>query len=528
MLSILRKHAASTIIKIILALIIIVFVFWGFEGFRADQAGRVAAVNGQPISIDQYRETYNNLLDRYRQQFGGQLNDELIEMFQLRQQALDLLINQKLMEEEAQRLNFRVSDEELAAYIRNIEAFQSDNGVFDNRRYQDILRRIRTTPEQFEQQQRQALLIQKLQDFIVGSVKVSADEVMEFFKWNNALVNIKYTLFDPRKYEVEVPDEEKLRSYFAENQEVFRTKPMRKVRYVQIQPEDYIGEIELSDLEIKQYYDDNIDEFTDQGAVSFDEVKEQIKNDLIKSRAHNFAREVAEDVHDDSFLTDDLVTVAQRHGVEVRTTDFFTDTGPLDENMEERRKFGEIAFSLFDREVSEIQRFSDGYYIMQLMDIKESRIPSFEEVEEKVRKNWIFDKQNEMAQSDATDFLEALRAGMSMEDISEDFNVIVSESDFFGRNQPIPGLGNEPGISMAAFELSEEKKYPETILQGEKGYYVIAFQERKEPSTQNFEQEKENIRQRMLVQKQTKTFEDWMAQIRHKSKISINTEFMNR
>ncbi len=527
MLSILRKHAASTIIKIILALIIIVFVFWGFEGFRADQSGRVAAVNGQAITIDQYRETYNNLLDRYRQQFGGQLNDELIEMFQLRQQALDLLINQKLMEMEAQRLNFRVSDEALADHIRNIEAFQSD-GIFDSRRYQDILRRIRTTPEQFEEQQRQALLIQKLQDFIVESVKVSDDEVMEFFKWNNTLINIKYTLFDPLKYEVEVADEETLRSYFEENQEVFRTRPMRKVRFVQIQPGDYVQEIEVSEWEIRQYYDDNLDEFIAQGAVSFDEVEDQIKNELMKSRAEVFAREVAENVHDDSFLTDDLVRVAQRHGVEVRTTDFFTDTGPLDENIEERRKFGEIAFSLFDTEVSEIHRLSDGYYIMQLMDIKESRIPSFEEIEEKVKENWIFDKQNEMAQKDATKFLEALRGGMSMEDISEDFNVVVSESDFFGRNQPIPGLGNEPGISMAAFELSEEKKYPETILRGEKGYYVIAFQERKEPSTQNFEQEKEYIRQRMLIQKQTRTFEDWIAQIRHNSKISINTEFITR
>jgi peptidyl-prolyl cis-trans isomerase D len=108
-------------------------------------------------------------------------------MLQLRKQAMDSLVNQKLMELEAKKLDFRVSDQELAEYIRNVEAFQS-GGVFDGRRYREILGRIRMTPEQFEQEQRISLLIQKLRDFIVSNVKVSDDEAMEFFKWFNASI----------------------------------------------------------------------------------------------------------------------------------------------------------------------------------------------------------------------------------------------------------------------------------------------------------------------------------------------------
>jgi peptidyl-prolyl cis-trans isomerase D len=625
MLSILRKHAASGIIKVILGLIVVVFVFWGFEGFQSGRSGRVALVNGEAITIDEYRQAYNNLLERYRQQYGEQLNEEFIEMLQVRKQALDSLVNQKLMELEAKKLDFRVSDQELAEYIRNVEAFQSD-GVFDGRRYREILGRIRTTPEQFEKEQRISLLIQKLRNFIVDNVKVTEDEAMEFFKWFNASLKIKYTMFEPGKYEIATPDPEILKAYFEENKEAFKIKPMRKVRYVHFNPKDYMDKVVLSDQEIKEYYDLNIGEFTTEETVeashilirvdndaeeqvwedkkqqilsilenaragedfaalarehsedssreqggqlgvfgrgsmvkpfeeaafsmkageisdpvrtqfgwhiikvenvneakilTLEESMEQIKKRLMETHSKTLASDAAEAVYQISFEGDDLVDAAEKMGVLLKTTDFFTDEGPQDASLGPRDKFAEIAFLLSDMEISEINELSDGFYIIQLIGIQESRIPSFEEVDEEVASKWTLAKQDEVARQDAESFLEKVKSGSTMEDISEEFDVVVSESDFFRRNQPIPNLGNEPQILNAAFGLSQEKKYPEEILKGNNGYYIIAFQERKEPDSEDFEKEKENIRQRLMVQKQMKTFEDWMTQIRNNSKISI-------
>jgi peptidyl-prolyl cis-trans isomerase D len=630
MLSILRKHAASGIIKVILFLIVVVFVFWGFEGFRSDRSGRVALVNGEAITIDEYRLAYNNLLERYRQQYGGQLNEEFIEMLQIRKQAMDSLVNQKLMELEAKKLDFRVSDQELADYIRNVEAFQN-GGVFDGRRYREILARIRTTSEQFEQEQRISLMIQKLRDFIVGNVKVSDDETMEFFKWFNASVKIKYTIFDPDKYEIAAPDSDILKAYFEENKEVFRLKPMRKVRYVHINPEDYTDKVILSDQEIKEYYELNIGEYNTEETVearhilirvdndaeehiweekkqqilsilekvregedfaeiagrysedpsreqggklgvfgrgsmvkpfedaafsmkageisdpvrtqfgwhiinvenvntaktlTLEEAEEQIKNRLKETRSKALAYDDAEAVYQISFEGDDLVKAAEKHGLSLKTTDFFTDEGPQDNSVMPRDKFTEIAFSLSDMEIGEINELFDGFYIIQLIGIQESRIPDFEEVNEKVESRWMLAKQDEMARQDAESFLEMVKSESVMEDISKEFDVVVSESDFFRRNQSIPNLGYEPEISNVAFGLSSEKKYPEKILKGNNGYYIIAFQDRKEPDNEDFEKEKENIRQRLMIQKQMKTFEDWMTQIRNNSKISIRDDLI--
>jgi peptidyl-prolyl cis-trans isomerase D len=630
MLSILRKHAASGIIKVILALIVIVFVFWGFEGFRSDRSGRVGVVNGEAITIDEYHQAYDNLLERYRQQYGGQLNDELIEMLQLREQAMDSLVNQKLMELEAKKLDLRVPDQELAEYIRNIEVFQNE-GVFDSRRYREILGRIRMTPEQFEQEQRKSLLIQKLREFIISNVKVSDDEAMEFFKWYNSSIKIKHVMFDPDKYEIAAPDSEVLKAYFEENKEVFRFKPMRKVRYVHLNPEDYTDKVELSDQEIQEYYDRQLEEgeYTTEETVearhilimvdndaeeeaweekkeqilnileearsgedfaelaarysedpskeqgghlgtfgrgsmvkpfedvafsmkpgeisgpvrtqfgwhiikvenineaktlTLEEAREQVSNSIVETRSKALAYDDAEAIYQVSFEGDDLVKASERYGIALKTTDFFTDEGPQDKSIIPRDKFGEIAFSLSDMEISEINELFDGYYIIQVIDTEESRIPDFEEVNEKVESQWILAKHDELARQDAESFLEKVKSESTMEKISEEFDVVVSETDFFRRNQPIPNIGYEPEISKAAFDLSHENKYPEEILRGNNGYHVIAFQDHQEPDKEEFEKQKVNIRQQLMTQKQMKTFEDWIAQIRNNSKISIRDD----
>jgi peptidyl-prolyl cis-trans isomerase D len=68
-----------------------------------------------------------------RRNFGDSLNEELIKTLRLKDQALNQLIDQKLLLTEADRLDFSISDQELAEAIAEIEAFQTA-GVFDNRR----------------------------------------------------------------------------------------------------------------------------------------------------------------------------------------------------------------------------------------------------------------------------------------------------------------------------------------------------------------------------------------------------------
>ena len=150
MLSLMRKHAGTWMIKIILGAIVIVFVFWGVGSYRSRQTGRVADVNGTVITLNDYRTAYTNLVEQARQSFGNNLNDELIRALQLKKRALDQLIDRALLLQEAEKLKIQVSDEELAQTIKGIRAFQTA-GVFDNQRYLNMLSRTQLSPENFEE-----------------------------------------------------------------------------------------------------------------------------------------------------------------------------------------------------------------------------------------------------------------------------------------------------------------------------------------------------------------------------------------
>ncbi|MBW1941179.1 MAG: SurA N-terminal domain-containing protein [Deltaproteobacteria bacterium] len=231
MLKLMREKASSLLIKILLGAIVVVFVFWGVGSFRSQKSGNVALVNDQPITVEEYRQSYNNLMERVRRRFGNNLNDEMIKMLQLKKQAIDLLINQKLLLQEADKLNFRVSDAELSDSIKKIAAFQID-GAFDSKRYNDVLNRNRLTPEAFEAMQRESLLMDKVRSFIAGSVKVSDQEVSEWYKWDNALVNIDFVVFGPENYKDMTPSAEEIKKFFDAHKAEYKTEPRVKVRYL--------------------------------------------------------------------------------------------------------------------------------------------------------------------------------------------------------------------------------------------------------------------------------------------------------
>ena len=171
-----RDYATSWMIKIILGAIVVVFVFWGVGSFRNRKASIIASVNGDAITLEEYRSSYSMLLDQMRQRFGNSLNEDLLKMLQLDQQALNQLIEKRLILQEVARLNFRVSDEEVIRSIQSIPAFQTD-GTFDSRLYTTILNFNRMTPEIFEAAQKESLLMEKLRTYLFNGFQVSAEQL---------------------------------------------------------------------------------------------------------------------------------------------------------------------------------------------------------------------------------------------------------------------------------------------------------------------------------------------------------------
>ena len=100
---------------------------------------------------------------------------------------------------------------------------------------------------------------------------------------------------------------------------------------------------------------------------------------------------------------------------------------------------------------------------------------------------------------------------------SKHFNLTPKTTGFFKRNDSVPEIGYEREILEAAFKITNEKKLPEKVIKGTKGYYVIKLRDRKMPEFDGFNEEKAAIKQRLLQQKKARTFNELLVQIKSKS-----------
>jgi hypothetical protein len=169
MFKFLRKH--HTFVFVSLALVIIALPFFGIGGmtFFSPQDG-VAKVNGQKITQRGYDQIYHNLL--------RQKDDITAEQKkQLGMEALQELIREEVMYQEAMKYGIRVPDQEIQLQLINAPAFQKD-GRFDIRTYGQTLAQVfRMTPEEFEEMRRKESAAVKLNQLILGAVHVSDDVV---------------------------------------------------------------------------------------------------------------------------------------------------------------------------------------------------------------------------------------------------------------------------------------------------------------------------------------------------------------
>ncbi|HRR40543.1 MAG TPA: SurA N-terminal domain-containing protein, partial [Syntrophales bacterium] len=222
MLQFMRKHAKNWLMKVLLILIIIVFIFYFGSSTGRQKAGDIATVGDKTISFVEFRKEYENLLELYRRQYGENLTEEQLKRLNLKQVAVDNLINQAVILQKAMDLNIEVSDEEVRNFIFSIPTFQR-NGVFDNRVYQQVLRSLKMTPEEFEVSQKMGMIAAKIEGLIRESVMVSDDEAFDIYRIQNEKTDLAFLKIPCEGYRSRVKaSTEDLEKFLAEQGDSFR------------------------------------------------------------------------------------------------------------------------------------------------------------------------------------------------------------------------------------------------------------------------------------------------------------------
>jgi len=234
MLDFMRRRAQSRLIKILFIIIVLVFIFWGFgSSFKQNSpTDSIATVGSEEVSQREFQRVYENMKNMYRDAYKDRLTPDLIQALNLKQQALDQLINSKLLQQEARRVGFTVTDTELRDSIQKISIFQS-NGQFNQTQYMRVLNYLRMSPSEFEEGQRGDLLQKKLHRLITDAVPVSEDEARELYRLSQERVDLSFIkIASADLLNQDATEKKEIEEYYNSHRESFREPERVRFTYV--------------------------------------------------------------------------------------------------------------------------------------------------------------------------------------------------------------------------------------------------------------------------------------------------------
>jgi len=630
MLRYLRENTGNWIIKIFLFIIVIVFVFLGVGSMNSKKNNSVATVNDEPITINEFQDAYKLMVDRMREQFGDNLNDDLLKALNVKQQALNNLIEQKLVANEAKKLKLIVSDKELTDALMSIKAFQKE-GAFNMEQYKKVLGFNSLNPEIFEVRQRAAMKEMKVKDMVLSGITVSDMEVKNWYAFQNTKMAVDYIKVDPDSFTDVTPTEEQIKKQYEDSKDLYKSEPQKKAVYLKFSPEDHQGKVAVSDEQIKGFYELNIDRFktpekveashilikvdesADEAAVeiarkqaekiyeraakqedfaelakefsqgpskdsggylgifeknnmvkpfgekafamkageiskpvrtifgwhiikvmakfdasveSLAQVTEKIKSELINQELQSMAYYQAGEAFDSIVDGDDLEQVALITKRKVMTTPVFTGNGEgID--FEDSAGFAQAAFALSNDKISDIKELGNNYYLIKVIETIEPETQPLEIVKEGIILTLTFKLQKEAAKKSAQALLKKAEKADSLEQLAKENHLTLLSTDLFTRNQPVKGIGNAAELVNAAFALDKENSIHPGVLEVGQGFYIIGFKEKKVPEEAKIAQNLEDTKEQVTRMKQGQYYLSWIKELKSKSKIDINTEFLN-
>jgi len=474
LLSLMRKHAKSYLIKVLIAIIAIVFVFYFGYSFRSEKGAKVAIVNGELISGVEYRKAYHDMVEALQRQYGSLWSENLIEVFDLKNRALQQLIDEKLLSHEAQRIGLGVTEDEIQAEIMSYPAFQFQ-GRFDERRYRAVLNQNRMDPEDFENTVRQVLLKDKISQFLTAFLPATDQELREYYSFQNREAKIQFVTFSPETYTDAVAFEpSQVETYFKEHREDYRIPDQIRARYVEIDPEEFLDQTEVSTEEIRAYYEDNLDRYRMKKEVKARHILFKVEEDATDEEVKAVEKK-AREVLEKARKGEDFEELARTYS-EGPTREKGGDLGFFSAGQMVA-PFEEAAFQMKPGEISDLVRTQFGFHIIKVEEVHEARTKPLEEVRDEIEEILRNLAAADRAHEKALTLMDQMPYDVNLESYAQEHGVTCHQTEYFSREEDIPMIVGNDKLREVIFSL--EPGAVSDVLEFKNRFYLFQVADKK-------------------------------------------------
>ena len=523
MLDFMRRRAQSRLIKILFIIIVLVFIFWGFgSSFKQNSpTDSIATVGSEEVSQREFQRVYENMKNMYRDAYKDRLTPDLIQALNLKQQALDQLINSKLLQQEARRVGFTVTDTELRDSIQKISIFQS-NGQFNQTQYMRVLNYLRMSPSEFEEGQRGDLLQKKLHRLITDAVPVSEDEARELYRLSQERVDLSFIkIASADLLNQDATEKKEIEEYYNSHRESFREPERVRFTYVAYPQSHFEAQVQVAPQDEESFYNSHkSDRFTTPAQVHARHILFTVDQAATESDKAK-VKEAATGVLARARAGEDFAALAKAYSQDPGTAPKGGDLGffPRGRMVKE---FEEAAFNLSAGSISDLIESQFGYHIIKAEAVEAQRVRSLEETRAEIRQELIREGASERARTQAQADRDKTTSGSKLAEVAQASGVTYSDTPLVSRDETIPDLGRQPDLIHAALSLTVDQ-VSAPIKAGEV-WYILSPREKVESKIPEFTTVTAEVEKRVRGEKAERLAkakaETFLAKLREKRDLS--------
>jgi parvulin-like peptidyl-prolyl isomerase len=458
MLRFMRKYATGYLVKGLFGIIIVVFIFWGVGSFRGGEKV-VAEVGPYKISIIEYQESYNRLLNFYKMLYKDKLDDAVLNQLKIKEKAINELVDKYVLLLEAKEMGLNISDREFSEYIANIDAFKRD-GKFDQSVYAEILKRNNIDPKNFEVSEKSRLLTSKLINVLNdNSVFISEGDAWISYTEAKGEINLFYTRFDPASFKDKVTvNDKEIEDIYEKEKDRHKSENVYRLKYIVI------------------------------------DEKSPVKDDA---------------AYLDLLKAKDITEYAKQKGLEV------VDVGATRESELIKKfkglKIEEWLKGLKKGDISLPARDAGRSYIFQLVDAEGGKPIDKNIVLKEIKERIVKEKTKLIAKTEAE-----AEINKKIADTKNDTGLIPRNST------SIPKIGVLPPEHAGVLALTKEKWLYEKPVDISGIYYVFKYKGEKQPGKDEWEKDKKSYIQYVFMKKREEYYKGLIEDLKKKQKIEIH------
>jgi len=459
-----RKHQYTFATRLLLILLIgLMTIFFGTLSAYFARVKPIATVNcrsflffqlpgcQQILSDDVDREA-NNIRNAVTNMYS-KAAPQMLQTMNVREIAVEQLVQTRLVENEARQLGLQIGDSELEKTIEMQTAFQVE-GQFDVQRYRAILAQNNLEPSVYESETRDAMLSDAVHQMVAATVQVSNEEAHRAYDNFAGKINLAYIKVPYSNFEAGLnPSDQEVAKFYHDHLEVFREPERVKVLFVRYDPTVLAASETPTDQQIQDYYDQNLKtEFTHTAQVRARHILLGVgpgASSAEKAAASAKANDILKKLKSGG----DFAALAKQYSEDPGTKDKGGELGFFGHG-ELVKPFEDVAFALKPGEYG-IAESQFGFHVIQTEELKPAHVDTPEEARSKIIEELRRKSGDELAKQDMEQDLTAVLTGHAIDDVAKKRGLVVVETPFFAAGEPVRGAEDYTQFGPESLKLKD-------------------------------------------------------------------------